>query len=71
MASTGNKNIIKTKSYRNSKTRNTRKQRRMALFSSELAVLTHCLRDLTVPTNLWMFRSQLRTGSSHLAETYY
>jgi len=31
---------------------------RMAAFSSELAVLTHCLRDLTVPADLWMLKSR-------------
>jgi len=34
------------------------KQRRMAAYSSELAVLTYCLRDLTIPADLWMLKSR-------------
>ena len=30
----------------------------MAAFSSELAVLTHCLRDLIIPPDLWMLKSR-------------
>jgi hypothetical protein len=58
MATTGNKNVIKTDSHMNSKLWKYTKQMRMAAFSSELAVLTHCLRDLIVPTDLWMLKNR-------------